>query len=108
VALRRDQHLLEELAVSLLDPTPARNLGLGGAKPRGERVAHALEVGDAENPGAAAHANPPLDPLPGKSGCEQLTEMPLEQRDLAPKLGANSAVGECAFVDAQSWRRLRR
>jgi hypothetical protein len=106
--LGRDQHLLEQLAVSLLDPAAARDLRLGFAKAGGEAIADPLELGNAEDPRPAAGADAPLDSLAGERGGEQLAQAALEQRDLAPKLGADPAVGKRELVEVRARRRDRR
>src|SRR5919201_5097690 len=92
MALGGLDHLLEQRPGALLDPTAPGDLGLGLAKPGGERVANPLELVEVEHPRAADRADAPLAPLAGERGRKQLAEPTLEQRDLAAKLGPDPAL----------------
>lgn len=99
--LRRHEHLLEELAVSLLDPAAARHLGFGSPEADGKGVADRLELGHAEHARAADGSNAEVDPLAREGGGEELTEPALQQRDLAAQLEADPAVGERSLARGQ-------
>src|ERR1700752_743942 len=83
-----DDHRLEQASIGLLNlPTPVK-LRLGGPKPNRERIAHPLQLTDAQHPRAADGANAPLDPGAGKCRREQLAQLALQGADLTAKLGA--------------------
>ena len=94
MALGLEQHLLEALTVPLLDPAPARDLGLGAAQSFRERVAHQLELRHPEDPRAAGRCHAPVDSLAGEGGGEELAQAALEECNLTSKLRADPAVGE--------------
>src|SRR6478672_3733184 len=98
VALGRGGHRLDQAAVLLLYLAPPADLGSRRVQPCGERVAHPLQLGDAKHPRPANRADPPVDPLTGKGGGEQLPQPPLERGDLAAKILAGQTLR--AEVDA--------
>jgi hypothetical protein len=92
MALRRGDHRLEQPPVRLLDLGLTGELGAGVADAPHERVADPLEVPRREDPGAADRADSPVEPLAGKRGREQLSELALERADLAAQVVAGAAI----------------
>ncbi|MBS1862461.1 MAG: hypothetical protein JSS68_12200 [Actinobacteria bacterium] len=92
VALRRGQHLAEQLAVGLLDQGALGEGTVRFGDASGERVAHLLEPAepeDARRPGGldpVRHVHPP-EPLGDEPG-----QLALELADLAPQLGPRPAL----------------
>lgn len=102
-ALRLGDHALEQLAVSLLDVDAGGQLGLGVAQAQRERVAHPLQLGDPEDPGAPGRCDPELDPLTRIGGREKLPEPQLEPGDLAAQVLAGAPLG--AAIGYERWKR---
>ena len=98
VALGRGGHRLDQAPVLLLYLAPPADLGPRRVQPRGECVPHPLQLGDAKHPRPANRADPPVDPLAGEGGGEQLSQPPLERGDLAAKVLAGATLR--AEVDA--------
>lgn len=84
----RGDHPLQEASVSLLDVGAPAELGPGVAQPHHERVAHPLQIADREHARPAGGADAPGEAGTGKGRLEQLAELALELRDLAPKVVA--------------------
>jgi hypothetical protein len=85
-------HDLEQLALSLLHVGAAVELAAHLLEASGERVAHRLELAQAQQPRAAAGADPPLDAASRKCGAEQGREVTLHAGDLAAKLHPGKAL----------------
>lgn len=80
-------HPLDQLAARLLLVGAAGDLGAGLGETPGERVAGALELVHPDHPGAAVGgARVPLDAAAGEGGGEEVGELALHARDLAPQL----------------------
>jgi hypothetical protein len=92
MSLRRGDHRLEQAAVRLLDLGLPCELGARVAGPPHERVPDALEISGREDPRPAHRADAPLEPLAGKCGREQLSELALERGDLAAQIVACAAL----------------
>src|SRR2546429_553416 len=71
VLLRLEQHLLDQAAVLLLHERPVRQLAAVHLEPLRQLVAHALELAEAEYPGAAARGHLPVAARARVSGAEE-------------------------------------
>jgi hypothetical protein len=89
-------HPLDQLAVGLfgLGDISQRGANLGEAAC--QRVAHGLQLGDAEQAGATGGADAPLDPLAGEGRAEQPSELGFHAGDLAAQICAGGAYGSRA------------
>jgi hypothetical protein len=94
VPLGLGDHRLERATVGLLDVRPPGELCLGLAQSVGERIAHALELLDAEHPRAADRADIPVDPLAGKGGREDLSQPKLQPCDLRPEVVTDASLAD--------------
>ena len=95
IALGLRDHPLDEAAVLLLHVSAARQLRLSFPNPNEQRVADALELGGAQDAGAADGSHGPVDALPREGRSPQLRELLFEAGDLTAKLVANGAVIGC-------------
>jgi hypothetical protein len=96
VPLGVGDHLLDQVAISLLDIDPIRELGARLVQPRYEGVAHRLEVGYPEHSRSAGRGNREIDSTTGKSRGEQLAELPLKLADLTAKVAAGTTLNVVA------------
>ena len=94
IAAGLGDHRLEQAAIGLFRVAAPAELGLSLSQPRGERVAHSLEIRDVEHPRPADCSHRPFDPMSGIGRREQLAQPPLKQPDLGPEIVARSALGE--------------
>ena len=92
VLLGRGDHRLEQPPVRLLDLGPSRQLHPRLAHADRERVANPLELARAEQPRTSGGAGAPLDPPARERRGEELAELGLEAADLAPQVGAGTAL----------------
>jgi hypothetical protein len=92
MSLRRGDHRLEQPAVCLLDLGLPGELRARVAHAPHERVPDPLEVSRRQDPGPAHGPDPPLEPLAGKRGREQLSELSLERADLAAQIVPGAAI----------------
>jgi hypothetical protein len=93
VGRRVGDHLLDQLAVALLDVGAAVQLAAGLREPVGHRIADHLELFDIQDPRTAADpgsCDSPLDPGAREGGAEQSAEFALHPGDLAPQVGAGA------------------
>jgi hypothetical protein len=79
-------HLLDQLAVLLLEVHPARQIRPGLLEAACQRVTYGLEIGDTEHPWAARGRDAELDPAAGEGAREELPELALELADLATQI----------------------
>ncbi len=89
---RVGDHVLDQLAVLLLDVGAVTELGARRREAVGDRVADLLELGDAEHTRPAGGGYAPLDPDPRERGPEQPAELGLHAPDLAAQVGARAAL----------------
>lgn len=92
MALGGGDHPLEQATVGLLDVGASPELGLRVAQAQGERVPKPFELARIEHSRAADGPDPPVEPLAGKGGGEELAEAPLEPGDLAAQVVACAAL----------------
>jgi hypothetical protein len=89
---RVGDHLLDELAVLLLDRAPAVQLGPRLGEPVGDRVADRLERGDVQHPRPARGGDAPFDPGAREGRAEEPRQLGLQPGDLAAKVPADEAL----------------
>ncbi len=83
------EHTLEQLAVARLQLGPAAQRPPRLRGPRGERVAHPLELGEAGDPRPRRRrGDGDIDLEPREGLGPQPRQLPLQPPDLAPQLGA--------------------
>jgi hypothetical protein len=101
-ALRRRQHLSQQLAVGALDVAAARQLRPRVRPPRRQFVPNPLQLAEVEQPALAmAGERPPAQLGPAEGFAEEAGELTLQARDLAAQLGAGEAL-----VDRRAERAL--
>lgn len=84
---RRALHPPQQVAVAALELVAPLQFAAGAADPRGEGVAHRLQLAQPERARSAAHGgHPGLDPDPWEGLRRELAELALEPTDLAAQL----------------------
>lgn len=94
VARRIRDHRLDQAAIGLLDLPAPTELGLGVPQPDGERIAHPLQLRDAEHSGATQSRHGPFDSLAGERRGEELAKPLLEGSDLEAQIVTDTPLRE--------------
>ena len=89
-------HALEQLAIALLYVAAVGQPPPHLLNPGRERVAGALELGDAEDPRPSGRGHGVGDAAPRKCRSEELGQLALEPRDLLSQVAAGPAAGVVA------------
>jgi hypothetical protein len=97
VLVRLGDDPLEQLPLALLDVRPIREPPADVLDPPRERVPDPLELGDLQHAGAAGGRDRELDASSRERGREQLRELALERRDLAPQVPADASLLVLAY-----------
>jgi len=85
-------HVLNELAVSLLVVCDLGELRARRGEPVGHRVADLFELGDTEHAGTAGGGDAPFDPGAREGCAEEAGQLALHAGDLAAQLPARAAL----------------
>ena len=85
-------HVLDELAVSLLVLGDLSELRARRGEPAGHRVADLFELGNTEHPGTTGGGHAPFDPRSREGCAEEAGQLALHACDLAPQLPARAAL----------------
>jgi hypothetical protein len=88
VLLRGGEQVVEQGAVGALEGGAVGERAVGVGEPRGERVAHLLELPQPEHPRRSRGLDPVRDDDPSQPLGDQPPELPLELADLPAQLGA--------------------
>ena len=86
---RLGDHGLEQATICLLDLGAAGELGVHVSQARGECIAHALEISEAENTRPPGGADAPVEVLAREGLGEDAAELGLQTGDLTAKVAAS-------------------
>jgi hypothetical protein len=92
VGRRVGEHLLDQLAVLLLDVADVVETGSDVLDPRRQPVAHPLELVNGEDPRSAEPGDGEVDAVPREGGAEQTGEGELQGGDLPAQVRAGVAL----------------